>query len=488
MVGRIRFIGSVLLALGTHVCSQQTTSTNAQCGTTSSGPMVYVSVAGGTAAIQASGCPNYDWTSQKTPNKAQVQCLNFTVPRSPTINNTPFYIGVYTDKTQKTTNTAIPMGQLGITVNGVAIYGNADATKSDAYVTEGKTMDTCGGHPDMSGTYHYHDEPTSGCVIKETKTSHSPLFGIMLDGIPIYGPYGDTGAVPTDLDECNGHVDKTNSFYHYHLAANETYPYTVNCLKGCVSKTISKSNAANSAPACSAATTQYDYSTLYTTVFPASNSSVSYSCNVSTGASLRVTSFSTVSSGAISNGTTSSGSTSSSSGSAVAVAVAVPPTVSSTSSSSGPILISSTDPMVGGTSSGSAPAIIAVSPPNAVSISVDGSGNIGATVGDFTVGATTSSAIAGTVGSVINAVSGAVSGVIGAIAGGTTGTGTVPLANGAVAISAPAGAGGTVVAAAGAVQSPITVPKSTALKTAIGIVHSAIAGLVVTGFLISVCC
>ncbi|KAI8853946.1 hypothetical protein BC829DRAFT_429764 [Chytridium lagenaria] len=101
----------------------------------------------------------------------------------------------------------------------------------------------------------------------------------MLDGIPIFGPLGDNGNVPTDLDECNGHVDSTYSFYHYHVAFNETYPYIVNCLKGCVSKTISKSVAANSAPACSAATTQYDYSSLYKTVFPASSSLASYSCN-----------------------------------------------------------------------------------------------------------------------------------------------------------------------------------------------------------------
>jgi hypothetical protein len=50
----------------------------------------------------------------------------------------------------------------------------------------------------------------------------------------MYGSLGDGGAVPNDLDECNGHRDATNPFYHYHATANMAYPYLMNCLRGCL--------------------------------------------------------------------------------------------------------------------------------------------------------------------------------------------------------------------------------------------------------------
>ncbi|KAJ3213114.1 hypothetical protein HDU67_003362 [Dinochytrium kinnereticum] len=249
----------------------------------------------------------HDWTSQSTPNKASVQCGSFSVPIAPTINQNVFYVGVYTDKAKTTANPNIPLGQIGcvdlmsmayrqfllmamnrVTVNGVALYGNADATREDAYVNEARTFDRCGGHPDGKGIYHYHDEAGDGCVYSPTQGSHSPLFGVMLDGIPIFGPLGDSGAVPGDLDECNGHTDNAYPFYHYHMAPDAQYPYLVNCLKGCVSKTITlRNNAANMAPACIQATTQYDYTNFYKTMIPSSNSSLIYSCDITTGASIR---------------------------------------------------------------------------------------------------------------------------------------------------------------------------------------------------------
>ena len=40
----------------------------------------------------------------------------------------------------------------------------------------------------MSGTYHYHTEPKRpSCVYTDVSGQHSPLFGFMIDGIPIYG-------------------------------------------------------------------------------------------------------------------------------------------------------------------------------------------------------------------------------------------------------------------------------------------------------------
>ena len=110
------------------------------------------------------------------------------------------------------------------------------------------------------GIYHYHNEPGPGCVYTDVKNQHSPLFAVMYDGVPLYGVYGDNGIAPTNLDECNGHVDTSHNYYHYHLPANLTYPYTVNCLKGCLDNTVPKVTG----EACNAATTQYDYSSLKT--------------------------------------------------------------------------------------------------------------------------------------------------------------------------------------------------------------------------------
>jgi hypothetical protein len=113
-------------------------------------------------------------------------------------------------------------GAVGLAVNGVAIFGNADAEDRDAFVYECKlahltvihpavpshtavlipsisisnatiiiasTFDTCMGHPQQDGVYHYHCEPTTGCVFNDTAGSHSPLFGVMADGIPMWDAF-----------------------------------------------------------------------------------------------------------------------------------------------------------------------------------------------------------------------------------------------------------------------------------------------------------
>ena len=40
----------------------------------------------------------------------------------------------------------------------------------------------------------------------EADGNHSPIVGFMIDGYAIYGPQGEDGDVPTDLDECGGHA------------------------------------------------------------------------------------------------------------------------------------------------------------------------------------------------------------------------------------------------------------------------------------------
>jgi hypothetical protein len=89
----------------------------------------------------------------------------------------------------------------------------------------------------------------------------------MLDGIPLYGPKGDGGVAPTDLDECGGHTDRTYPFYHYHVTDNFQPPYTIKCLVGCIfhnfqNEAVTRLGLVKTSSTCQAASTQYNYSSL----------------------------------------------------------------------------------------------------------------------------------------------------------------------------------------------------------------------------------
>jgi hypothetical protein len=91
------------------------------------------------------------------------------------------------------------------------------------------------------------------------------MYGIMADGIPIYGPKGDNGVVPTNLDECGGHTDSTYPYYHYHVPDGYKDPYTVKCLVGCVFHNFNNpswNNYVKTTATCSKSSTQYDYSSM----------------------------------------------------------------------------------------------------------------------------------------------------------------------------------------------------------------------------------
>jgi len=237
------------------------TSSSEICGITLSSRSLSGTINSTDRVISTNDCPGYDWTLN-APNNATVLKLSFTLPLSPVISNTKIYVGI--EGAGGVTNDAIK-GFIGVAINGVLIYSNADANNLDAVVNEGMSFDKCGGHADPNGNYHYHMEPTAGCVYNDTTGQHSPLFGFMMDGIPIYGSLGDNGVAPTNLDECGGHTDTSYAFYHYHLTANMAFPYTISCLTGCVFSSNGNSDLeadVTTSTTCSEATTQYDYSSL----------------------------------------------------------------------------------------------------------------------------------------------------------------------------------------------------------------------------------
>ena len=131
-------------------------------------------------------------------------------------------------------------------------------------------VDRHNAHVQPDGTYHYHGNPNA--MFDESPTlDGSPVIGFAADGFPIYGsfvldlttgqykkvrsgytlkegsrgtksssnPGGDYSGVyeedwewtdSGDLDECNGMNYK--EAYGYYIT--DTYPYVLNCFKGCL--------------------------------------------------------------------------------------------------------------------------------------------------------------------------------------------------------------------------------------------------------------
>jgi hypothetical protein len=92
--------------------------------------------------------------------------------------------------------TKVGKGPIGLFINGQAIFGpmgksykNKGRWVYDANKTECIYFDNCNGHVDKHGRYHSHTNPI--CLYNASIACfHSPLIGYMLDGFPIYGPFG----------------------------------------------------------------------------------------------------------------------------------------------------------------------------------------------------------------------------------------------------------------------------------------------------------
>jgi hypothetical protein len=133
------------------------------------------------------------------------------------------------------TTTPLPVDKpVGVMVNGVPFFsatsdvygGNVLDSKSPAFVL----LDKCNGLVDAGGDYRYYASPD--CLLDELGDlpgKPSPLVGFALDGFPLYGPYGENGHEPTDLDACNGRIGDDGTYrYHVTLAA----PYLLGCFRG----------------------------------------------------------------------------------------------------------------------------------------------------------------------------------------------------------------------------------------------------------------
>ena len=163
--------------------------------------------------VRSDGIPDHEtgkFPSRDNPNSIRKQDYTFKIPRHPKPAKEPG---------------KLPMGPIGVAINGVPFYNPYNREGEDAAKTE--VFDDCCGHPDPMGRYHYHIYPK--CVKTpfdkdDGSKGHSPLLGFAFDGYGIYGPFGEEGKRPADLDECNGHADESRG-YHYHVT--DKFPYII---------------------------------------------------------------------------------------------------------------------------------------------------------------------------------------------------------------------------------------------------------------------
>jgi hypothetical protein len=178
--------------------------------------------------MQSQGYPNHPtavYPNSGNPNSIQVQNFTFRLPLVPKLADQI---------------TRLPMGPVGTAINGVVFFNPFEMGGMNA--VEGYSevwLDSCCGHPQQTGVYHYHKYPT--CVrspFKDDGKQHSPVIGFAFDGFPLYGPYESEGKMAKDLeanlalDACNGHSDEQRG-YHYHVTPGR-FPYILGGYAGVV--------------------------------------------------------------------------------------------------------------------------------------------------------------------------------------------------------------------------------------------------------------
>ncbi|HYO10047.1 MAG TPA: YHYH protein [Tepidisphaeraceae bacterium] len=181
---------------------------------------VTVEVSDDLLTVRCNGLPDHStgtFPNRDNPHAIREQDYTFRIPRRPRIAETI---------------TRLPMGPIGVAINGVPFYNPYNREGQDAAMNE--VFDKCCGHPDPRGRYHYHVYPK--CIhssFADPAGRHSPLIGYAFDGFAIYGPNGEDGKPPADLDECNGHADADRG-YHYHVT--NRFPYLLGGYRGVVER------------------------------------------------------------------------------------------------------------------------------------------------------------------------------------------------------------------------------------------------------------
>jgi hypothetical protein len=164
----------------------------------------------------ASSDPAYSY--DHNPNKILQKSLSVKIPTAPVYSSTPKCLG---------------SGAIGMLTNGVVIFAPSDAQNRDAAAYE--VQDSCDGHPDAAGSYHYHMVPS--CILAKA-TGSSTVVGYAYDGYPIVVERDSAGNLPrnSDLDTCHGRTSPVLingvAVTTYHYSATYEFPYFMGCRHG----------------------------------------------------------------------------------------------------------------------------------------------------------------------------------------------------------------------------------------------------------------
>jgi hypothetical protein len=191
--------------------------------------MVLIFKGDGFLTMKAHNIPNHPTakfpdtygTQGYNPNSIQELDKTYRLPLDPVINPD----AIVTDAHD--TNHALPMGAIGVAVNGVVFYNPFDAGMQDA----SNIMDNCCGHPSPDNRYHYHKYPV--CVntpFVDKGDAPSQVIGFAFDGLPIYGPYQSAGVMAKNsttnpLNPFNACYDDVRG-WHYHVTPGK-FPYLI---------------------------------------------------------------------------------------------------------------------------------------------------------------------------------------------------------------------------------------------------------------------
>lgn len=153
------------------------------------------------------------------PNSIREQSLALQIPAAPVRAAAP---------------ACLPMGMIGFTTTGVALYNALDGAGRDASAHE--IQDKCDGHPQISGQYHYHSG--SPCM---PGYDANAVVGWALDGYPILGMRDANGKLIRngDLDACHGRAEDVSvdgRRYGYAYRLTPEYPHIIGCFTGQVSR------------------------------------------------------------------------------------------------------------------------------------------------------------------------------------------------------------------------------------------------------------
>jgi hypothetical protein len=152
--------------------------------------------------------------------------MTLLIPTTPVVADTPTDLGT--------------VAKVGIGLDGVPIFADAPSVLETGHMP---ALDTCGGHIDPGGWYHWHGTATDMKTVFEgagldaecgLEQSADAQFGYAFDGYAMFGSTEADGTVPTDLDACGGHTGPTAAHpegeYHYHATA--AFPNLPACLTG----------------------------------------------------------------------------------------------------------------------------------------------------------------------------------------------------------------------------------------------------------------